>query len=62
MRRELVPSDRAIWQSETAKTYTCPFCRRFIRSQYEGEELPTIVCSGPMESHVLEWETRGKSG
>jgi hypothetical protein len=52
---EVVPMDRAIWQSETAKAYLCPFCLRTIRSQYEGDELPVITCEGPMSPHRLEW-------
>lgn len=55
-RREVVPNDRAIWQSETAKTYQCPYCLRPIFSQHEGEDLPRIECrSGLTEGHVLEW-------
>lgn len=55
LRVEIVPMDRVIWQSETAKKYCCPFCHRWISSQYEGKELPRVFCEGPMEPHRLEW-------
>jgi hypothetical protein len=56
-RIEIVPQDRAVWQSDTAKTYQCPVCLRPIFSQYEGDELPTVYCGdGPLDPHRLEWE------
>lgn len=50
---ESIPNDRAIWQSDTAKTYRCPFCLRPIFSQYEGEKLPIVECFP--DRHVLRW-------
>jgi len=55
-RREVVPSDRAIWQSDTAKTYQCPVCLRPVFTQYEGNEIPVITCGGVGQPHVVEWE------
>ena len=55
-RREVVPMDRAIWQSETAKTYQCPFCFHGVKTQYEGDD-PAFIreCPGPLEAHIVEW-------
>jgi hypothetical protein len=45
----------AIWQSEIAYTYRCPFCSAPVFSQYEGDDRPIIICDGPMDGHRLEW-------
>jgi len=50
---EVVEGGRAIWQSETAKTYRCPVCLRPIFTQHEGDGLPEIICKGT--SHSLTW-------
>jgi hypothetical protein len=58
---EFVPGDRAIWQSETAKTYQCPICLRPVFSQYEGNDQPTtIICEGFTNGggHRLQWERK----
>jgi len=52
-REELIPFGRAIWQSDTANTYRCPFCGTNLRSQYEGDEIPTV---SSMSDHRLRWE------
>ena len=55
-RVEDVPGCHPIWQSETAKTYQCPFCLRAIFSQYEGDKLPMIICGATFyNGHRLEW-------
>jgi len=57
---EIVPGGRVIWQSDHAKIYQCPFCLRPVFSQYEGDELPTIVCDrGIPGEHRLRWEREG---
>lgn len=53
-REEFVPAGRAIWQSDTAKTYQCPFCLRPVFSTHEGEDMPVIVCE-PRIGHRLQW-------
>jgi hypothetical protein len=55
---EFIPNDRAIWQSDTAKTYRCPICRRPIFSQWEGQESPTVDCRP--DGHQLTWTVDGK--
>lgn len=55
-RVEVVPTDRVIWQSDTAKSYKCPICKRWVYSQYEGDDRPEIIC-GPRQ-HTLRWEAR----
>jgi hypothetical protein len=54
MVEEIVPGDRAIWQSDRAKTYRCPVCLRPVFSGYEGDESPTIYCDGSGQ-HRLVW-------
>lgn len=50
---EIVPNNRAIWQSDHAMTYRCPVCQRHVFSQHEGDELPEIHCEG--KHHRLVW-------
>lgn len=59
---EVIPFGRVVWQSDTAKTYWCEQCQTWLRSQYEGDEIPTIRCDGPMADHVLEWAAPGAAG
>lgn len=60
-REEYVPpADGAVWQSEEAKTYRCPYCQSLIRAHFEGSAAPAIMCreigtTGRME-HILRWE------
>jgi hypothetical protein len=60
-RVEIIPGDRVIWQSDKAKTYQCPVCMRPVFSQYEGDDLPAIVCEGAfgnvMGAHRLTWDS-----
>jgi hypothetical protein len=53
---EVVKYGIAVWQSDTAKTYRCPYCLKPLFSQYEGEESPTVTCHGPLADHVLRWK------
>lgn len=57
-REDVIPYGRAIWQSNTAKTYQCPFCLRPLFSQYEGDDSPTVICNGPLAEHRLRWESK----
>ena len=53
MKEEIITKDRVVWNSETAKNYRCPFCGKWIRSQYEGIDLPLIFCEEGQ--HRLQW-------
>ena len=56
-RIEHVPGDRAIWQSENAKTYRCSVCQRPVFTNYEGQDVPVILCIGS-GGHDLVWPQR----
>jgi hypothetical protein len=53
---EWIPGFRAIWQSETARTYQCPVCLAPVFTQYEGDEDPVIDCRRP-DGHLVRWTT-----
>ena len=56
MKAEFIPNDKAIWQSDTAKTYQCPYCLRPIFTQYEGDVAVTeddIECLP--DGHRVRW-------
>jgi hypothetical protein len=55
IRNEVISTNRAIWQPETAKTYQCPECLAAIKTQYEYEDLPAIECLRPYGLHSLTW-------
>jgi hypothetical protein len=53
-REVVVFGDRAVYQSEDAKTYQCPECLRPIPTTYEGKDVPTVTCIGG-GNHVVRW-------
>jgi hypothetical protein len=53
IRSEFVPNGQAIWNADEAMNYQCPICYRWVFSQYEGKELPTIACEA--DGHRLRW-------
>lgn len=55
---EIVRGDRAVWQSDSAKSYYCEQCHRWVRTQYEGEKQPkTIICEGGISGgHRVQWD------
>lgn len=55
-REEFVPAGRAIWQTNLAKTYRCPYCARPIFTQYEGDDSPTRVECERGIGHRVVWE------
>jgi hypothetical protein len=57
MKEEFVPNDRVVWNSDRAMNYQCPVCLGLIKSQYEGEAVPEVVCHGPQHGHTLRWDT-----
>lgn len=59
-RQEFVPGGRAIWQkSDSCAIYQCPTCLRNVFTQYEGQDVPAIVCRG-MEGHLVIWCLDGR--
>lgn len=52
---EFVPRDRAVWQSETAKSYWCDDCNSRVFTSYDGEAQPWIECQP--EGHMVAWWT-----
>lgn len=56
MPTETIPANQVIWQGdERMNTYECPFCHRFLFTQYIGTATPLVKCAGPMEDHILTW-------
>jgi hypothetical protein len=54
---EFIPNGRAIWQSNTAKSYPCPYCSRWIFTQYEGTApLLDVNVRCETEGHTVTWD------
>ena len=54
---EIISGKRAVWQSDTAKSYECPTCHYWIRTQNEldGIALTVLKCDGPSGDHIIEF-------